>query len=270
MNNKIINIIIFVLFVIAIVCGYIFASEVQTVQEEMAEYATLKNQFTSVNHAPNSDETDEPINEPDNIIPPLWAGLPYVEVYFDALLQINSNTIGWVAIPNTTISYPVVQTTNNSRYISTSFSGTHSRAGALFADMNNDMQNLDSNTIIYGHNMGTGRQDMFSSLLRYKGYDYFSNNRFIQFDTIHERHGFWKIFAVIEYDVRSTDFQFLQIRSYDDDDFMDWIEGVRERSIHDSDVAITPQCYILTLSTCDRSNYGRNGRLLVLAVKINE
>ena len=175
--------------------------------------------------------------------------------------------MGWVAIPDTDISYPVVQGVNNIKYLNTSFEGRHSRTGTPFADVKNDIQTLDRNTIIHGHNMGIGRTDMFSNLLLYKDFEHYSAHRYIQFDTIYELHGFWKVFAIIELDSRNAGFNHQQIHFTDEADFMAWIEIVTELSIHASDVDITPQDYILTLSTCDRSTYGRSGRLLVFAVK---
>ena len=49
---------------------------------------------------------------------------------------------------------------------------------------------------------------------------------------------------------------------------MDWVAWAKELSMHDFDVVVTPFDRILTLSTCDRGNFGRSGRLLILAVNI--
>ena len=268
MKQKIINIIILQLFIIAALCGYLFIRDYRTAQEEISEYTSIQEQFTTVAQNTKIEVIDEPDDEIGNVqIPPAWAGLPLIEVDFEALLLINPDTVGWIAIPNTPVSYPVVQTTNNAKYLTTSFNGTYSRAGTPFVDRNNAIQILDKNTIIYGHNMGVGRDDMFGSLLEYKEREYFIEHRYIQFDTIHKNFGWWEVFAVIEYDSRSNDFQFLQIKY--NDNFMDWIDRIREFSIHDSDTEINPNDRILTLSTCDRGNFGRSGRLLILAVHVN-
>ena len=172
-------------------------------------------------------------------------------------------------MPNTNISYPVVQGTDNMRYLNTSFDGKHSKAGTLFADMYNNMETLDTNTIIHGHNMGLGRSDMFSTLLLYKDYDHYSKHRYIQFDTIYENHGWWEVFAVLHLDIHSTAFQHQQTKFINTSDFMSWVEYAKTLSLHNIDLDISPYSNILTLSTCDRSKYGRNGRLLVLAMKSN-
>ena len=94
--------------------------------------------------------------------------------------------------------------------------------------------------------------------------------RYIQFDTIYQHHGFWKVFAVIEYDIRDSGFQYRQFQFSGNADFMDWIEKAVDKSLYEADMDIAPQSHILTLSTCDRSKYGRNGRLLILTVEMNE
>ena len=273
--NKItvIDMLILLLLSIATACGILFYCELRKAKEEIAEYTTIQEQFTTVTYNPVTEFTDESIDESEDAIstiPPEWAGLPYLAVDFETLLSINPDTVGWVAIPYTPVSYPVVQARNNSKYLTTSFNGGYSRAGTVFADSNNTMRNLDTNTIIYGHNMGTGREDMFSTLLEYKDYEYYSENKFIQFDTIYKKYGWWKIFVVIEYDTRSGDFPYLQLSFNNATDFMDWIENAKELSIHNIEVEITPNDRILMLSTCDRGNFGRSGRLFILAVNIKE
>jgi len=132
----------------------------------------------------------------------------------------------------------------------------------------NDLETLDSNTIIYGHNMGAGRYDMFSTLLLYKDEEFLKNHQNIRFDTIHKLHDWWEVFAVIELNVSNTDFNYQKIQFQNDEEFKEWIEKVKSLSIHDSDIEISLTDHILTLSTCDRSRFGRNGRLLVLAVRL--
>lgn len=245
-KDKTIRTITLLLVIAAAMCGFFYARAYRIAQEEISVYADVQRQYTTTiqTHVPGNIST-----------PHEAAGLPYIEVDFDALLLKNPDTVGWVAIPNTVISYPVVQAADNAKYLNLSFDGSRSSAGTPFADMNNNMRHLDKNTIIYGHNMGAGRTDMFSSLLLYKDYDYYMAHRYIRFDTIYQRHGWWKVFAVIELDAHNTD-------------FMDWAARAAELSIHETDTNIAPHDRILTLSTCDRSRHGQHGRLLILAVKI--
>jgi sortase B len=272
MKRKIINAIIIILLAVAAISGFLFFREFRSAKEETREYAVIQEQFAPEAYTPNTSAADEPtgISDDGTATPPEWAGLPLLEVDFESLLRENPDTVGWIAIPNTPVRHPVVQAADNAKYLSTSFNGNYSKAGTPFADMGNSIENLDANTIIYGHNMGAGRDDMFSSLLLYKNQDYFLENRYIQFDTVYENHGWWEVFAVIEYDARTDGFQYLQLRFNNDDSFTDWVAGIRGRSFHDSGIQIYPHCRILTLSTCDRGRYGRDGRLIVLAANISD
>lgn len=262
-KKKAIHIAIFLLLAVAALCGFFFVREYRTAREEISAYAAVQDEYVSI--------IVEPTPEPDGETPlSETAGLPYAQVDFEALSRKNPDTVGWVAIPDSVISYPVVQAQDNEKYLNVSFDGKRSGAGTPFADKDNNMRVLDANTVLYGHNMGAGRQDMFGSLLSYKDEEYYLAHRYIQFDTVYELHGWWKVFAVIEHDSSSKDFQYMQLQFSDTDAFMDLIAQAKAHSVHDADVEIGPDDRILTLSTCDRSRYGRNGRLLILAVKMNE
>lgn len=261
--KKTIRIITFILLVSAVYCGYLFALEYRVMQDEISGYSDLRETYISVTDAPiheTSDFTESPEN-PEN------RELPIIGVDFDALLQANADTVGWIMIPDTVISYPVVQTTDNTKYLTTTFEGGFAKTGTPFADKDNDMQTLDTNTIIYGHNMGTGRTDMFSTLLSYREHEFFTEHRYIWFDTIHRNHGWWKVFAVIEVDTRNIGINYQQRQFQNETDFSDWIDTVMAESIHSTDIELKASDIILTLSTCDRSKHGQHGRFLILAVQ---
>ncbi len=269
--------ILLTLLITAALCGYFFVRAYNIARQEIAEYAQVQSNYTSVIPAlvPSYPRSPGPVPNPGEplvvaqAISAETAHLPYTKADLEALRDDNPDTVGWVAIPDTAISYPVVQAKDNKKYLNLSFKGNWSEAGTPFADSGNDMQSLDANTIIYGHNMGAGRSDMFGELLQYKERDFYDAHRYVQFDTVYERHGWWKVFAVLEHDTRSTDFSYLHIWFDGDDTFPAWASAAAERSLYDSDMDISPRGNILTLSTCDRSRYGRYGRLLVLAVKMD-
>jgi len=75
---------------------------------------------------------------------------------WDNLINRNSDVIGWIFIPDTNISYPILQGDNNEVYLHTNIDGHHSIAGSIFMQANNDSLFGDLNTIIHGHNMRNG------------------------------------------------------------------------------------------------------------------
>lgn len=193
--------------------------------------------------------------------------LPYIAADFAGLRELNEDTIGWIAIPGTPISYPVMQSTDNSKYLKRDSSGKKSSAGAVFMDANNSLAPLDQNTILYAHNIGEGREDeMFAPLLQYKEKEHYMAHPYIQFDTHIDSHGWWEVFAVLHLDLRDDGFNYLRQSFPDQEAFAAWLEKAKELSLYDTGVAVCESDSILTLSTCDRSLYRGNGRFVLLAV----
>ena len=79
---------------------------------------------------------------------------------------MNPNVIGWIEIPGLSISYPVVQGTDNAYYLHHLFTGEYNSSGSIFADWHNQPDFADPNTIVYGHNMKNG--SMFGTLSHYQ------------------------------------------------------------------------------------------------------
>ena len=79
--------------------------------------------------------------------------------------EINPDFVGWIVVPGTTIDYPVVRGSDNSRYLNTMFSGAPNPAGAIFMDYRCTKGFNAPVCMIYGHNMRDG--SMFSPLTRY-------------------------------------------------------------------------------------------------------
>lgn len=98
------------------------------------------------------------------------------ELGFEELRQINPNVFGWVHIFGTHIDYPLLQTTDNYRYVYHSARGVPSRAGAIFLDFRNRRDFTDFNNIIYGHDMDRGA--MFGDLARFEEEYFFDTHRF--------------------------------------------------------------------------------------------
>lgn len=244
-----------IFFAVAAICGFLFWQEYNTAQSEISEYTKLQAQFT----IPNDEITTAQINklEVNGEIKP--------RINIDALKQENNEAVGWVRIEGTPINYPVVQAKDNTKYLNTSFKGEKSKTGAVFMDCNNSAQPLDKNTILYGHNMGIGRDDMFGSLLKYKDEGYFKAHSQIQFDTQNQAENY-KIFAVLHLNVADTDFSYLTQNFKDETAFINWVLQAKKLSLYDTKVEVLQDSKILTLSTCDRTLYGRNGRFVVLGV----
>ena len=232
-------------------------------QEEAESYIDIQQTYSAVQeYDPAGPE--KPLEQQD-AEPSLQ--LPYIAADFAGLRELNEDTIGWIAIPGTPISYPVMQAENNQTYLKQDSSGKKSSAGAVFMDANNSLAPLDQNTILYAHNMGEGREDeMFAPLLLYKEKEYYLAHPYIQFDTHIEAHGWWEVFAVLHLDLRDKSFNYLRQSFPNPQAFSEWLEKTKELSLYDTGVAVCETDSVLTLSTCDRSLYRGNGRFVLLAV----
>ena len=87
-------------------------------------------------------------------------GVPSVD--FDALAEINPDIVGWIYIPGTEINYPVVQTTDNTTYLTKMFDDDENSNGAIFMDYEDTAPGMvDQQTTIYGHHMNDGSMFKF-------------------------------------------------------------------------------------------------------------
>lgn len=137
-------------------------------------------------------------------------------------------------------------------------------------DYQNDLNPLDRNTILFGHNMGSSSSLMFSQLTKFKKQSYWGKHQTFQFDTP-DRTGTWQVLAVCHLDVSMLEqFNFLQQDFLSDDSFLDFVQSLKARALYETHVSAPSDGRLLTLVTCDRSDgFGKSGRLLVVAVQIN-
>ena len=135
-----------------------------------ALYEDVRQQvFTMPESRPTEDEGEA---QPGQSVPPEEEEeelvLPTVD--FATLQSINSDIIGWIWIPDTVVSYPVLVGETNQTYLYTTYDGSHSSSGSIFLDYRIQGQLSAPNAILYGHHMKNG--SMFSLLMKYRQQDY--------------------------------------------------------------------------------------------------
>ena len=181
---------------------------------------------------------------------------------YKKLLGKNSDTVGWLTVLGTKIDYPIVKGADNSYYLSRNFNREKDYNGWVFMDYRNDEQNLDSNTIIYGHNRYYSGV-MFGTLNNVTKKKWLNNadNQYITFNTLYKSMT-WKVFSIYSIDVTSD---YLYINFENDESFQNFINLIKGRSNYQFDANVTVNDKILTLSTC----LDNDKRLVVHAVLIN-
>lgn len=172
------------------------------------------------------------------------------EVDFEKLKNINSDAVGYIEVPNTNISYPVVQAKNNDYYLTYNFKKEYNSAGWIFMDYRNDLDGNDKNIIIYGHNRRDG--SMFGSLKNILSPDWYNNetNKYVTLIT-EQGNMIYEVFSV--YQIEREDY-YIQTSFSDNEDYESFIRTITNRSIKNYNVNVSSEDSILTLSTCANDN----------------
>lgn len=180
----------------------------------------------------------------------------------------NPNLVGWLRIDGTDVNYPVMQSKDNSYYLSHSFDGKNSTAGALFMDYRSDAVNPTTNTIIYGHNMNNG--SMFGGLKQFLSEKYFNKHTTIKFDTIYE-HREYELVAVClakVQDSKDNTFRYYNfIQAKNENEWDAFTESVGAMIVNGG-MSVKAGDELLTLSTCN--SYIEDGRLFLLAKRVTQ
>ncbi|MCM1387133.1 MAG: class B sortase [Bacillus sp. (in: Bacteria)] len=187
---------------------------------------------------------------------------------YAALYNKNKRLIGWLKIDGTNIDYPVMQTTNNEYYLDHNYNQEYDKNGSLFLDASCDVVHRNTNLIIYGHHMKSGK--MFGNLNQYSSENYGKKHSIIQFDTIYEK-GTYEVMYVFRSRIYNEDeivfkyYQFFDATS--EREFNSNMNEMAAIALYDTGVTASYGDELLTLSTCDSSE--TDGRFVVVAKRIS-
>lgn len=175
------------------------------------------------------------------------------EINYNALQSINSDIVAWIKINNTNVNYPVVQTENNEFYLNHNIEKNENKAGWIFMDYRNNLNNKDKNIIIYGHNRMDG--SMFSSLKNLFQKQWYENEQNLKIQLITESETLiYQIFSI--YEINNEDY-YITTGFDNNEKFNQFLNNIKSRSIKDFGVNVTEKDQILTLSTCSSNNKDR-------------
>jgi len=178
---------------------------------------------------------------------------------FEELLKQNQDVVGWITIDGTQIDYPILQSSNNEYYLTNNYNQGDSRAGSIFLDYRNDVSSSDLNTVVYGHRMKDG--SMFQHLTKFLDKDFFEAHRTFEFDTLYDSYEA-EIFAVYN---TLTDFDYIKTDFANELEYAQFLADIKETSEFETDVELSTDDRIITLSTCDYELDQDEGRLVVQA-----
>lgn len=222
LGNKQIIITLIAIFVIALV-GFFISYKISSRNQEMSED---KSKVITDSKQENRDLQKETIAE----------NAKYKDVK------------AWIKVPGTSIDSPVFQADNNERYLRNDKDNYQTRWGENFLDYRCNIENMGKEKqhfIVYGHN--TEIDSRFTPLLNYKGEEYFKEHKYIEFATLN---GSYK-FEVFSAYTTSTDFYYIDTTFRSVDEYGEYIKTLKSKSAYETNVEITKEDTVLTLSTCE-------------------
>ena len=255
-----------------VVCGYLVGDYYYALFKNSCENTIINNIYWQ--------------NQEDDIRTPSVTSQPGEREFLTMLAgavtlkDINPEVVGYMTIPsvdgsNPIVQLPVVQATDNSKYLNTSFYGDESIAGTLFLDWRNAYDKVvdnfryvdnSDNIIVYGHNMAN--DSMFGCLKYYqRNADYYSNHPIIEFSSNYKNYTY-KIFSFFIVDAADdTDTKYDCWNTLDfngSTEFYRFVNEAKRRSLRLNDVDVQYGDKLLTLSTCN-TILDKRGRLIVMA-----
>lgn len=216
-------------------------------------YFNYRKDITNLIETSNSKEISN--NDNTIVLDDNFLDTKLLEIDFNELKKLNNNTTGWIQVEGTDVNYPFVQGSDNSYYLNHSFYNKYNPAGWVFLDYRNNPNFEDKNTIIYAHSQNN--KTMFGSLKNTLSDEWLNDkDKHIIRTSTETQNSIWQIFSI--YIIPTTN-DYLTINF--DNNFSNFTEKLKNRSIYNFNISLTENDKILTLSTC----YNKQDKLVLHA-----
>ena len=252
-----------VLVVVIVACGLWLGYYAVDSQHQKQTYETLAEDFlleepeSSLSLAEN--DSPEQSSTTQETVVTLTTAPPRHDLA--ALQAENSDCVGWLTIPDTTVDYPIVWTPNDpEHYLRRDFYDSYASGGTPFLDGRNKPQAEGQNLIVYGHNMLDG--SMFKPIVQCLEPSFRQTHQDIYLE-LNSTQYHYQVIAALETSTRSP------VYAYTDLSDSTVMEHFRSTLLEETSLEAIPQAEgYLTLSTCN--DQGGNSRVLVIAVLVEE
>lgn len=231
-----------------------------TDQEEMEELFSKEDADALVRQISSSDISDAA---------EVSAGEDFMEKTlapaFRRLQEVNKDVAGMFMIPDTGISYPVLQK-DNRFYLDHNIYGEPDIYGSIFMDEN--CTRTGSSFILFGHAMKDGT--MFGELKKYQNPDYLEKHSTAYLYTEYEKYTY-KLSVLVLGDIESLEtlyqtFPFSTVSSAEPERCWKFWDAVAECTGKDMSGTGTDEGGILMLATC--AYHEEDGRLLLIGTQV--
>lgn len=247
-SRKVLRLVCVFLLMVSLACGgyLIFC--------KLVSYEENEKIYTHVRELAFAADTNADTNKKDNGSGKSRRGV----IDWDSLKEYP--IVAWIKC-GAEIDYPVVQGEDNSYYLKHSYDGTYNMNGAIFVNSENQADFSDWNTVIYGHNMRSGK--MFGTIKKYADPDYGADQFYIYLPDGTEH--IYQIFAVAE--VKDGSAAYLYTFS-DKEDYCSYQQYVKECAYYDTGLEPDADRKMVTLSTCRSTGSAQGWRVIIVGREI--
>lgn len=198
-------------------------------------------------------EAPVPAMQPQWVVAAPEEGDPHIRTLEDmdlaALRQVNPDVLGWILIPDTRISYPLLQGTDNNYYLERTWDRQSNAMGSIFLEYLNQPDLTDYNTIVYGHNMNDG--SMFAGIREFRDQEFWKTHPYVY---ILSDQGVYRyeIFSAYQASVKSSTYG---LDFSGDGDRAAFLHNAAANSVIETGIEPELTDRVLTLSTCNGAGY---------------
>ena len=198
-------------------------------------YEELRQQYTTTAEESAQSQADEQAEEPFQLL----------DVDFEALQAQNPDVVGWIDFDAIELSYPVVWSGDNEKYLRTMWNGTPNTAGSVFLEgANTGWQDL--HVILYGHNMRN--RSMFGNLREYRDVEFYKKNGG-WFTLYTPNDGVWR-YQIFGAKQVSSDDPLYTVGFSVGDTYTEFLKQMCQGRFYETGVTLYSEDHVMTLSTC--------------------
>ena len=242
--------------VVLIAAGVLIVTSLEYHRSERTYEKANKTFVQETQQLPTVTDKTETVNAENTV----WWDEASVEM--DTLSEEYPDVIGWIYFENEDISYPIMYSGDNTKYLSTSYNGEKAKAGAIFLDGESTPDFSDPHSLIYGHNMRD--LSMFGKLRYYKtDASYYDEHQYFQIFT---KDGVYR-YQIFAYEEVPDSHDVFWVYGKDPEGMWDMLQDIEGGSYRQTGIEATESDHVITLATCTSKE---DRRLIVSALRTDE
>ena len=242
--------------VILIAAGVLIFTSIEYHKSEQAYGDASKTYVQETQKIKESSVMTEEVKSDNNV----WWNEASVEM--ETLTEEYPDVIGWIYFENEDISYPIMYSGDNTKYLNTSYDGEKARAGAIFLDGESTPDFSDPHSLIYGHNMRD--MTMFGKLRFYKtDASYYDEHQYFQIFT---KDGVYR-YQIFAYEEVPDSHDVFWVYGKDPEGMWEMLQDIEGGSYRQTGIEATESDHVITLATCTSKE---DRRLIVSALRTDE